>query len=205
MKNVIEAVGRRERKKLETRFALRRAALRLVAENGLDRVTVADIADAADVSVRTFFNHFPCKEDALVGADLHRLQKLRAALTEQPPDRAPIAALRAVIIELAAKLSDYREDLLAEMRVVQANPALRAREMSEFAQYERELVAEVARRSGTDPARDLYPLLTARVAVSAFRAALTLWCTIDDPPALSNLGGEAFDLLEQGLPPPQSR
>ncbi len=204
MKNVIETVGRRERKKLETRFALRRAALRLVAENGLDRVTVADIADAADVSVRTFFNHFPCKEDALVGADLHRLQKLRAALTEQPSDRGPIAALRAVIIELAAKLSDYREDLIAEMRVVQANPALRAREMSEFAQYERELVAEVARRSGTDPARDLYPLLTARVAVSAFRAALTLWCTIENPPELSNLVGEAFDLLAQGLPPPRS-
>lgn len=200
---VIETVGRRERKKLQTRYALRRAALRLVAESGLDSVTVADIADAADVSVRTFFNHFPCKEDALVGADLHRLQKLRTALAGQPADLDPVAALRAVILELAAKLRDYRDDLTAEMRVVQANPALRAREMSEFAQYERELVAEVARRSGTDPEHDLYPLLTARVAVAAFRAALSLWTTVESPPELSDLVGEAFDLLAQGLPPPR--
>lgn len=202
---MIETVGRRERKKLETRHALRRAALRLVAENGLDGVTVADIADAADVSVRTFFNHFPCKEDALVGGGIHRLERLRVALAEQPTDRGPVAALRAVITELARKLPDYRADLLAEMRVVQANPSLRARELSEFAAYERELVAEVARRSGTDPERDLYPLLTVRVAVSAFRAALSLWCAAEDPPELGDLVGQAFDLLAQGLPPPHHK
>ncbi|MEI4272852.1 helix-turn-helix domain-containing protein [Klenkia sp. LSe6-5] len=54
---------RRARKKARTRVEVRRTAHRLFAERGFDAVTVADVAEAADVAVQTVFNHFPTKED----------------------------------------------------------------------------------------------------------------------------------------------
>src|SRR4051812_19159981 len=59
-------LDRRKQRAVVTRRAIRRAALELVAEHGLDAVNVEQIAERADVGYRTFFNHFACKEDALV-------------------------------------------------------------------------------------------------------------------------------------------
>lgn len=202
VRNVIGTVGRRERKKLETRSALHRAALQLIASRGLAHVTVAEIADAADVSERTFFNHFPCKEDAVVGRDEDRIQVLRALLAEEPADATPLAALRSVLTTIGAKLTEHREELLLQRTIIHANPALRARELSEFAQYERELAIDVARRANLSVDHDLYPLLTARAAVSAFRAAITLWCTPGNDQPLAELIDSAFGQLAKGLPPP---
>lgn len=57
----------RERKKVETRAAIHEAALRLVAENGVDHASVDAICSEAGVSTRTFFNYFPSKVSAVVG------------------------------------------------------------------------------------------------------------------------------------------
>lgn len=93
-------VGRRERKKAETRARLIESAYRLIDQRGYDATSLADIADAADVSARTFYLYFDSKADvALAGfhqwiADL--VAALEARPTGEPPDRMLAAALRTV-------------------------------------------------------------------------------------------------------------
>jgi AcrR family transcriptional regulator len=70
----------RERKKQLTRQALLTAADRLFAARGYDNVTVAEIADAANISVKTLFTHFASTEDLAFADDA----ELRDAITGSP-------------------------------------------------------------------------------------------------------------------------
>src|SRR5487761_670767 len=90
-------VSLRERKKLATRRLLRRAALDLVAQRGLANVTVEDIAEAAEVSPRTFFNYFPSKEAVLFGGDPDRAAELREGIVSEAPGKPALDALRVVL------------------------------------------------------------------------------------------------------------
>ena len=64
---VADAIGLRERKKQQTRQQIYEAARKLFETRGFDRVSVAEVARAADVSEVTVFNYFPTKEDLLYG------------------------------------------------------------------------------------------------------------------------------------------
>src|SRR5580704_11396106 len=94
----------RERKKLATRRELRRVALRLIADRGYSNVTVEEIAEAANVSPRTFFNYFPTKEAALFGADPELACATRDAIVHQWPGEPVLAVLRAIMTNQAAEV-----------------------------------------------------------------------------------------------------
>ncbi|GAA3667381.1 hypothetical protein GCM10022267_62350 [Lentzea roselyniae] len=77
----ITTPGRREREKAATRAALSEAALKLFLERGYGKVTVAEIAEAADTAVATLFAHFPAGKEALILDDSgEREAALTAAL-----------------------------------------------------------------------------------------------------------------------------
>ena len=78
--------GRREARKRRTRLALHDAAVRLTSERGYNAATVADIAEAAGVSPRTFFSYYPSKEAALYGPIDDLVHAFEDALAHRPPE-----------------------------------------------------------------------------------------------------------------------
>ncbi|MGH3266652.1 MAG: TetR/AcrR family transcriptional regulator, partial [Trebonia sp.] len=86
--------GLRERKKRQTRERIAQVALQLFAERGYEHTTLAEIADAADVSKRTIFAYFDGKEDILFSDVPALLEQLRQTLEQRPPGSTTVDALR---------------------------------------------------------------------------------------------------------------
>jgi AcrR family transcriptional regulator len=198
--------GLRERKKAETREALASAALRLADELGPDRVTIDDIASAAGVSPRTFFNYFASKEDAIVGSTESSTARIVQELAARPADEAPIDALRAALHASADHLQADPDDWVIRHRLIGRYPALGVRYAARLAAVEHELVLEIARRTGLDPSADPYPAVLVSSAIAGARVALTVWQERDRRSSLPALFDEVFDLLASGFAPvPQHR
>ncbi|MGY1857000.1 acyl-CoA-like ligand-binding transcription factor [Modestobacter sp. SYSU DS0290] len=192
----------RERKKLATRAALHEAALRLVAERGLDRVSVDEIAERAGVSPRTFFNYFPTKDDAVIGLDPLHPQRLATALAARPTGESPVQALRAVLAAEATEMAAEPQVWPLRLQVVDGNPSLALRLTAAFAESERVLAQAIAERTGTTVDVDVLPTLLAAVQAAVMRASLHRWLASDFTASLPALVDEAWELLTAGLPAP---
>lgn len=194
------SLGLRMRKKLETRHAIRRAALQLALDDGLENLTIEAIASAANISQRTFFNYFDRKEDALVTNADEAAAALRPLIVARPAHESPLHAIRVVITENDPfqLLNADRDQALARQTLIQAHPALMARQMARFALMEQAFASAVAERLGVDPDSDLRPALTAGVAAAALRVAIRHW-TFDSTTDLPDLLIASFDALENGL------
>lgn len=198
--------GLRERKKLETHRTLATIAVRLVGERGLDHVTVEDIAAEAGVSARTFFNYFASKEDSVVIAyadHAERSCRMVDRLTAQPAGISARDALVAALREDLAEIDGHRDEWLTRIRIIKENPGLTLRAMSLSAEGIEPLIAAIARRSGTDPAKDVFPSLLVSAVGGGVNAALMLWRDLDGKRPLPEIFDEAVAALAAGLADPR--
>jgi AcrR family transcriptional regulator len=196
--------GLRERKKLRTRRALGAAALELAVRHGLAEVTVEQIAEAADVSPRTFFNYFSSKEEAVVAADLERAGEMVERVAERPADEPVLESVRAVVCAMLGETGARQREWVRQVRLVRANPALVPHQLAAYAAIEARLASAIAERTGLG-ADDLYPALTATAVMAATRVATTRWLDSDGRTELATCIDEALDLLTTGLGHPPSR
>jgi TetR/AcrR family transcriptional regulator, regulator of mycofactocin system len=202
-----EVPTRRERKKHQTRQALEQAALRLFAEQGYERTTVEDIAYAADVAVRTFFRYFSSKQAVLFGDVVtDRVTRLRTELAARPETEDPVESIRIVSDELDFSDPEDEAQILARLDLMSKQPSMIGRYLELVNEMRLTMVEFVAERSGTDPTRDLYPLLVAGASAAAWDTSLTLWAASGGRLSLRELRRDAFAALSAGLPaPPQGR
>jgi AcrR family transcriptional regulator len=194
--------GRRERKKLETRRALVEAAQRLVLERGgPDQVTVEEIAEAADVSVRTFFNYFPAKEDAVVGMDPGLVEGLGRAVIDRPLDEAPLEAVWRALVPPGLDVGAVGEWWVRRTQLLRQHPGLTPRHMAGMMQLERALYEAVVVRTGA-PEHDQYCAVVVSAALAIFRMTVGRWDAIGRSTPLDADLAAAFELLSGGLRPP---
>jgi AcrR family transcriptional regulator len=160
---------RRERKRERTRAAIADAAIELFEARGYDATTVADIADAADIGTRTFFDYFASKDELLFPrVDARVLATIDAIATRSPDDQPADVLLRAL-----GRVVDADHDLTARsarlrMRLIQTVPAVRGRAL----QLQLDAQRQIARHLLTAYPDELNEI-TAGALVGAFIGAVS--------------------------------
>lgn len=147
-----KGAGLRERKKQRTRDALVCAAVRLFELNGYEQTTVAEIAAAAEVSTRTFFLHFPAKEDVLFANAESRIDIGLKAVADRSPGEPVSDVLARGMKQMIANsfTGDLTTGLAAvRVRLVLSKPSLLARQFDWLSVAQSEL-AETLRRAYPD-------------------------------------------------------
>ncbi|MES4900804.1 MULTISPECIES: TetR family transcriptional regulator [unclassified Streptomyces] len=191
-------LGLRERKKIQTRQAIRRAAYRLFQEQGYDATPVDQIAEAADVSPSTVFRYFPTKEDIVLTDEYDPL--MLEALRARPLDEPPVTSLRHALVSLIRQYADDAHgELEVRLTLIRQVPALRGR-MSEGMNQTRDMLGEVlAERSGR-AADDLDVRVVVAAVLGAVQEAI-FHCF--DHGRIEDVEQEidcALDVLARGLP-----
>lgn len=164
--------GLRARKKRETAVRLHAAAIRLAAERGPAHVTVEQIATAAGVSPRTFFNYFPTKEMAITGTAPELLDELENALARRPPAEDPWASLEAVLTDRLEGQEARPELRRLRRRLMNEHPELLAGMHGVTLEAQERLAQAIGRRLGVDADGDPYPRLVVSVAFAVVRAVV---------------------------------
>jgi AcrR family transcriptional regulator len=186
-------VGRRERKNAQTRRALQEAALRLFLDRGYDQVSVKEIADAADISVPTLFNHVPDGKEAVMFDDgVERGESLLAAVRQRPAGQSVMAALRRFMCGRGPFVAAPSPEFRRRTELIQRTPALRDYSRKLWIRCETDLAAAIAAEIGRPPDD-----ITARAAARYVLEIPQFAGAEPDPAAALNA---IFDLLEHGLP-----
>jgi AcrR family transcriptional regulator len=208
--------GRRERKKRQTRETIVAAAFALFAQRGFEAVTVAEIADRADVARATLFSYFPSKESIVLG--LVGDDDPATIVAARAPGAKPLDALRAYYTAFAeaggvgpdrVPGADHRTDVpdpLTRVRVITESPTLRAGVSRLLDAQQAPLAQALIEAAGADEPEIRAKLAAAQIcaAISALKSDFFGRLAEGESfeLATSRLPGDvelAFDLLERGI------
>ncbi|OON78909.1 TetR family transcriptional regulator [Streptomyces tsukubensis] len=212
--------GLRERKKQRTFQAVSEAAIALFLERGFDRVSVAEVAAAAEISKPTLFRYFPAKEDLVLHRFADHEDEAARVLAARPEELSALAALRAHFLDGLDRRDPVtglcdEPAVLAYMRLLYGTPALVARLHAYVGRSEealaRALEGGASRVAGAASAPAAVPVLGARLAAGQIVAvqrilAMENWRRISSGESAAEVwpdaveaAGTAFAQLGEGL------
>lgn len=189
-----EVPGLRERKKSRTHDAIVEAALDLFERKGYDATTVEEIAEAADISPRTFFRYFESKLDVVMPAKAQKEHEhpfeeaLAAGVAEDGPAKAIHRLFRA---ELAAMM-DQDPQFLRQFRVTMRTPSLHTKAFEHFQEHQEQLRRLFAAQLDVDEDH-------LQVHLRAAAVGTTVWTVVDRWVAEGAETDRLLPLLDEGF------
>jgi AcrR family transcriptional regulator len=178
----------------DARGRLAQAALELYVERGFEQTTVAEIANRAGLTERTFFRYFADKREVLFGGAGALQELLVRAVGDAPPSMAPIDAMAVGLAAAGALLQERRDYSLQRQAAIVANVELRERELIKLASLASAL-ADALRLRGV---KDTAASLTAEAGIAVFKIAFERWIDVtnerDFPALIRESLGELKDV-----------
>ncbi|MGC4110103.1 MAG: TetR family transcriptional regulator [Nocardioides sp.] len=170
---------------------LRQAAMDLYVERGFDQTTVADIANRAGLTSRTFFRYFADKREVLFNGSEALQDAMVAALDGVPLGARPIRAVGVALDAAAEMLGERRDFARRRQAAIDANLELRERELSKLASLGDALAEGLRRRGVSEPDASL----AAEAGVAVLRVAFSRWVADDETRDLGELMRESLTQL----------
>ncbi|MGH9047028.1 MAG: TetR family transcriptional regulator [Acidimicrobiales bacterium] len=168
-----------------------KAAITLFAEQGYDETTVAEIAESAGLTKRTFFRYFADKREVLFNGSNELMERWGKGVETAPLDASPMASVKAGLSEVAELFADRHPFARMRSQIIAANPELQERELIKL-QSLAEAVAAVLRERGVSHNA---AVLAAQSGVTVFHVAFARWVHQDDPKAFRRLMEESLEEL----------
>jgi AcrR family transcriptional regulator len=182
-----------ERRRRRTQRALQNAAIALVGRRGLAEVTAEEIAAAAGVSRRTFFNHFPTKAAALFDPDPADAERLARLLSAASGSAEPWRALQSALVSFVA---GHENVIVVRRRLIAASPELAQYHRTAHAHVEVAIELWAHAQPGLD---DFQATLYAHTAGGIILGSFMSWQPEDPPELLPELVRRGFDQVADGL------
>ena len=169
--------------------------MELFLKRGYEQTTVAEIAELAGLTQRTFFRHFADKREVLFGGSSRLEELLVRAVADARAEATPIEAVAAGL-EAAGEMFEERRDFAQRRQaIIAANPELRERELIKLAW----LATAMARALGGRGVQEPAATLTAEAGIAVFRVAFERWVDQRNERPLTQLARACLDELRSQL------
>ena len=187
--------SRREEKRRQTHQRIYEQAIRLFVEHGYEHVTVNRIAEAAGVSVPTFYAHYASKEDLLLA--LPSPDQVEGLLARQPAHLSVAEQVsRGILVWLRQYGNEARDHVLERWRIVAATPSLRIR-AAEFERKTATMVLDALRARADVGAAAARAEVTVTALLAAYTQILLRWAEGDGRARLEDVAEQVLDELRR--------
>jgi AcrR family transcriptional regulator len=168
-----------------------KAAITLFDQQGYDETTVAEIAEAAGLTKRTFFRHFTDKREVLFQGSEELEHLWVAGVAAAPPDAGALGAVMSGVEPVMAMFTERHPFAQIRARIIAANPELQERELIKLQTLAAAIAAALRARGVSHDAA----VLAAQTGVTVFHVAFARWVAQDDPAAFQRLTLESLEQL----------